>query len=83
MSGASGAALRRAWHGKLQAGFDRFTVRKPPVEYNDRLKGIVWVRPTPIAEIESRAWTHDGKLRQPPSRDCARCRKRRIIQRAR
>ncbi|WP_281409532.1 hypothetical protein [Rhizobium phaseoli] len=28
-------------------------------------KGTIWVQPTPIAEIEYRAWTHDGKLRHP------------------
>ncbi len=29
-----------------------------------RRKDIVWVEPTLIAEIEYRAWTDDGKLRQ-------------------
>ncbi|MBB3289025.1 ATP-dependent DNA ligase [Rhizobium sp. BK347] len=26
-------------------------------------RGVVWVQPTLIAEIEYRAWTDDGKLR--------------------
>ncbi len=26
-------------------------------------QALVWVQPTLIAEIEYRAWTHDGKLR--------------------
>ncbi|CDM56340.1 putative DNA ligase-like protein Rv0938/MT0965 [Rhizobium favelukesii] len=35
----------------------------PPVEYGGRRKNLVWVQPTRIAEIEYRAWTHEGKLR--------------------
>ncbi|MFA1676047.1 ATP-dependent DNA ligase [Rhizobium mongolense] len=27
-------------------------------------QNIVWVKPTLVAEVEYRAWTHDGKLRQ-------------------
>ncbi|MHC2299190.1 ATP dependent DNA ligase [Rhizobium mongolense] len=30
----------------------------------DERQAIVWVKPTPVAEVEYRAWTHDGKLRQ-------------------
>lgn len=32
-------------------------------EYSGRRKGVVWIKPTLVAEIEYRAWTHDGKLR--------------------
>ncbi|QPB18975.1 non-homologous end-joining DNA ligase [Rhizobium sp. 007] len=48
---------------ELREKLDRLKVTKPPVTYDGRRKGLVWVRPTLIAEIEYRAWTHDGKLR--------------------
>jgi bifunctional non-homologous end joining protein LigD len=35
----------------------------PAVNYSGRRKGVVWIKPTLVAEIEYRAWTHDGKLR--------------------
>lgn len=51
----SAAALRKL--------LDRIVRRRPPVVYDGRQKDIVWVQPTLIAEVEYRAWTHDGKLR--------------------
>ncbi|ULJ72161.1 non-homologous end-joining DNA ligase [Rhizobium gallicum] len=48
---------------ELREKLDRLKVTKPPVTYDGRRKGLVWVRPMLIAEIEYRAWTHDGKLR--------------------
>ncbi|AJD42597.1 ATP-dependent DNA ligase [Rhizobium sp. SEMIA 4085] len=48
---------------ELREKLDRLKVTKPAVTYDGRRKGLVWVRPTLIAEIEYRAWTHDGKLR--------------------
>jgi bifunctional non-homologous end joining protein LigD len=48
---------------ELREKLDRLKVTKPPANYDGRRKGLVWVRPTLIAEIEYRAWTHDGKLR--------------------
>ncbi|MBB4231116.1 non-homologous end-joining DNA ligase [Rhizobium mongolense] len=48
---------------ELREKLDRLKVTKPSVTYDGRRKGLVWVRPTVIAEIEYRAWTHDGKLR--------------------
>ncbi|MBB4274184.1 ATP-dependent DNA ligase [Rhizobium mongolense] len=38
-------------------------MKKPSVEYSGRRK-YIWVKPTQVAEVEYRAWTHDGKLRQ-------------------
>ncbi|APO76062.1 ATP-dependent DNA ligase protein [Rhizobium etli 8C-3] len=48
---------------ELRGMLDRLKVTKPAVGYEGRRKGLVWVRPKLIAEIEYRAWTHDGKLR--------------------
>ncbi|ASR08861.1 ATP-dependent DNA ligase [Rhizobium leguminosarum bv. viciae] len=42
---------------------DRLRRKRPSVEYTGRGRDLVWVQPTLIAEIEYRAWTHDGKLR--------------------
>ncbi|TCM62363.1 ATP dependent DNA ligase-like protein [Rhizobium sp. BK068] len=47
----------------LRKTLDRIKRKTPPVEYSSRRKDLVWVQPTLIAEIEYRAWTHDGKLR--------------------
>ncbi|WP_315861364.1 hypothetical protein [Rhizobium leguminosarum] len=35
------------------------------MKYSGRRKNVVWIRPTLVAEVEYRAWTHDGKLRHP------------------
>ncbi|TCU06813.1 non-homologous end-joining DNA ligase [Rhizobium sullae] len=61
--GNVGTGFKESVAWELRSMLDRLTVKKPPVEYKDRSKGIVWVQPTLIAEIEYRAWTHDGKLR--------------------
>lgn len=47
----------------LRKTLDRIKRKTPPVKYAGRRKNLVWVQPTLIAEIEYRAWTHDGKLR--------------------
>ncbi|TCM78620.1 ATP dependent DNA ligase-like protein, partial [Rhizobium sp. BK068] len=47
----------------LRKTLDRIKRKTPPVSYAGRRKNLVWVQPTLIAEIEYRAWTHDGKLR--------------------
>ncbi|CDM57219.1 non-homologous end-joining DNA ligase [Rhizobium favelukesii] len=47
----------------LRKTLDRITRKTPPVRYEGRRRNLVWVQPTLIAEIEYRAWTHDGKLR--------------------
>lgn len=47
----------------LRKMLGRIVRKRPPVEYDGRRKDIVWVQPTLIAEVEYRAWTHDGKLR--------------------
>jgi bifunctional non-homologous end joining protein LigD len=46
---------------KLRKDLDTLKTSKPPVSI--KRKGVVWVQPTLIAEIEYRSWTDDGKLR--------------------
>ncbi|CCM79495.1 ATP-dependent DNA ligase (fragment) [Rhizobium mesoamericanum STM3625] len=48
---------------KLRKMLNRIKRKTPPVSCGGRRKNLVWVQPTLIAEIEYRAWTHDGKLR--------------------
>jgi len=47
----------------LRKTLDRIKRKTPPVAYGGRRQNLVWVQPTLIAEIDYRAWTHDGKLR--------------------
>ncbi|WP_349644503.1 hypothetical protein [Rhizobium calliandrae] len=47
---------------KLRKDLDTLTTLKPAVAL--KRKGVVWVQPSLIAEIQYRAWTHDGMLRQ-------------------
>ena len=57
----TGFAESTAW--KLREQLDKLVAKKSPVNYSGRRKDVVWVRPRLLAEIEYRAWTHDGKLR--------------------
>ncbi|MGO8083765.1 hypothetical protein [Rhizobium leguminosarum] len=41
---------------------DKLTISKPAVD-TGRKRNVVFVDPKLVAEIEYRAWTHDGKLR--------------------
>ncbi|TBY41608.1 non-homologous end-joining DNA ligase [Rhizobium leguminosarum] len=50
---------------KLRATMDRIKVAKPAVKYSGGRKNLIWIKPKLVAEIEYRAWTHDGKLRHP------------------
>ncbi len=61
--GSVGTGFNERTARELREKLDRIKVKKPTVEYERRRKDIVWVRPTLIAEIEYRAWTHDGNLR--------------------
>ncbi|UXN66026.1 hypothetical protein N8E89_22580 (plasmid) [Phyllobacterium sp. A18/5-2] len=47
----------------LRRQLDTMRVDKPPVPIKG--KGLVFVRPTLIAEVNFSAWTHDGNLRHP------------------
>ncbi|ANL30177.1 ATP-dependent DNA ligase protein (plasmid) [Rhizobium phaseoli] len=48
---------------KLRATMDKIMATKPPVKYSGGRKNLIWIKPKLVAEIEYRAWTHDGKLR--------------------
>lgn len=61
--GSVGTGFKESEAWKLRAMMDRIKRKTPPVAYPGRRKDLVWLQPTLIAEIEYRAWTHDGKLR--------------------
>lgn len=42
---------------------DEIVISKPAADTGRKKRDAVYVRPELIAEIEYRAWTHDGKLR--------------------
>ncbi|MBB4277009.1 non-homologous end-joining DNA ligase [Rhizobium mongolense] len=62
--GSVGTGFNERTAHELRESLDKLKVKKPPVEYSGRRKYIVWVKPTLVAEVEYRAWTRDGKLRQ-------------------
>ncbi|MEH7904346.1 non-homologous end-joining DNA ligase [Rhizobium laguerreae] len=49
-------------YAELREQMDKLIVGKPAVD-TGRKRNAVFVRPELVAEIEYRAWTHDGKLR--------------------
>ncbi|TBE49227.1 ATP-dependent DNA ligase [Rhizobium ruizarguesonis] len=61
--GSVGTGFKADEAMKLRATMDQIRMTKPAVTYSGRRKGLVWIKPKLIAEIEYRAWTHDGKLR--------------------
>ncbi|WP_222858176.1 non-homologous end-joining DNA ligase [Rhizobium cauense] len=61
--GSVGTGFNQSSAEYLRKTLDRIKRKTPPVKYEGRRKNVVWVQPTLIAEIEYRAWTHDGKLR--------------------
>ncbi len=61
--GSVGTGFKERDALQLRKMLDRLTRKTPPLTYQGSSKNIVWAQPTLIAEIEYRAWTHDGKLR--------------------
>ncbi|MBB6219375.1 bifunctional non-homologous end joining protein LigD [Rhizobium leguminosarum] len=61
--GGVGTGFKERETIRPRQGLDKIKTAKAPVEL--KRKGAIWVQPTFIAEIEYRAWTHDGKLRHP------------------
>jgi len=59
--GGVGTGFKERETIRLRQDLDKIKTAKPPVEL--KRKGAIWVQPTLIAEIEYRAWTHDGSLR--------------------
>ncbi|SEI11433.1 bifunctional non-homologous end joining protein LigD [Rhizobium tibeticum] len=60
--GSVGTGFSELTAQHLRTTLDRIKRKSSPIEYGGRRR-VVWVQPTLIAEIEYRAWTHDGKLR--------------------
>lgn len=61
--GSVGTGFKASEAMKLRAMMDKIKATKPAVNYTGRRKDLVWIKPTLVAEIEYRAWTHDDKLR--------------------
>ncbi|MDE1995412.1 MAG: non-homologous end-joining DNA ligase [Rhizobiaceae bacterium] len=61
--GSVGTGFKEKQMVELRGLLDRLVTKKPPVAIEGRRPDVVWVEPTLIAEIEYRAFTHDGKLR--------------------
>lgn len=61
--GSVGTGFNESKAAYLRKTLDLIKRKTPTVAYSDRRKDLVWTQPTLIAEIEYRAWTHDGKLR--------------------
>ncbi len=61
--GSVGTGFKEAHANKLRAVLDRLKCERPPVAYKGARMNVIWVQPTIIAEVEYRAWTHEGKLR--------------------
>ncbi|MBX5272253.1 hypothetical protein HJB99_26885 [Rhizobium sp. NLR17b] len=61
--GSVGTGFKADQAMKLRATMDKMKVSAPAVRYTGHRKNLVWIKPKLVAEIEYRAWTHDGKLR--------------------
>ncbi len=61
--GSVGTGIKDSEAWKLRGMMEKLTVKSPPVAYDGSRKNLIWLQPTLIAEVEYRAWTHDGKLR--------------------
>ncbi|NNU66508.1 ATP-dependent DNA ligase [Rhizobium sp. WYCCWR 11152] len=60
--GGVGTGFNERSAAELREQMDKLIVDKPAVD-TGRKRNAVFVRPELVAEIEYRAWTHDGKLR--------------------
>ncbi|NEJ10335.1 ATP-dependent DNA ligase [Rhizobium leguminosarum] len=60
--GGVGTGFNERSAAELRAQMDKLIISKPAVD-TGRKRNAVFVRPELVAEIEYRAWTHDGKLR--------------------
>ncbi|KEC74893.1 ATP-dependent DNA ligase [Rhizobium leguminosarum bv. phaseoli CCGM1] len=61
--GSVGTGFKADEAMKLRATMDKIKAPKPAVKYSGGRKDLIWIKPKLVAEIEYRAWTHDGKLR--------------------
>ncbi|MBY3465746.1 ATP-dependent DNA ligase [Rhizobium laguerreae] len=60
--GGVGTGFNERSAAELREQMDKLIISKPAVD-TGRKRNAVFVRPELVAEIEYRAWTHDGKLR--------------------
>ena len=63
--GSVGTGFKASQAMELRAAMDKIRVSAPAVRYTGHRKNLIWIKPKLVAEIEYRAWTHDGKLRHP------------------
>ncbi|WET74114.1 non-homologous end-joining DNA ligase [Rhizobium croatiense] len=63
--GSVGTGFKASQALELRAAMDKIKVSAPAVRYSGQRKNLIWIKPKLVAEIEYRAWTHDGKLRHP------------------
>lgn len=61
--GSVGTGFKADEAMKLRAMMDKIRAARPSVKYSGGRKNIIWIKPKLVAEVEYRAWTHDGKLR--------------------
>lgn len=61
--GSVGTGFKESAAWKLREELDKLVVKMPAIKYGGRRKNVTWTQPILAAEIEYRAWTHDGKLR--------------------
>ncbi len=62
--GSVGTGFSQVVARELKTVLDLLKVKKPPISMKTGLS-VLFAQPTLIVEVEYRAWTHDGKLRQP------------------
>ncbi|NEH44748.1 ATP-dependent DNA ligase [Rhizobium leguminosarum] len=60
--GGVGTGFNERSAAELREQMDKLIIAKPAVD-TGRKRNAVFIRPELVAEIEYRAWTHDGKLR--------------------
>jgi bifunctional non-homologous end joining protein LigD len=61
--GSVGTGFNESSAAQLREAMDKIKAPAPTVKYSGRRKNVVWIKPTLVAEVEYREWTHDGKLR--------------------
>ncbi len=59
--GSVGTGFNERSEAQLREAMDK--IKAPAAKYSGRRKNVVWIKPALVAEVEYRAWTHDGKAR--------------------
>jgi bifunctional non-homologous end joining protein LigD len=63
--GKVGTGFDRASLGALRGKLERIERKSAPVADPPRMRGVHWVAPRLVAEVEFTEWTRDGKIRHP------------------